>query len=531
MKGKRGLSLCLIIALALLASINLSKPTAYGASATLQAADSISGNNVIRLNLFDSFTLNMTIKGVTDMAGYDFKFYWNATVLNCTGYRSSPPYVSPFEAMNNVTIWSRNSTGRYWLTVVSLSGGSTGDFVVAQLDFSVIGAGQSVLSFSDVVLGDSLAQPIPCTPISGSFATIISDIAVVNAIPKSPTAKIGSTVEVDVEVQNRGNVLASSTISVFFGRVVNSSIGNLSLISAQTLTDLAVGESQNLVYEWNTAGVEQGNYSLYANATRMDGEFNVANNEVFGGFVDLATGEKHDVAVLQFAANSTILVEGETARLTIDLKNQGWTNEGNFTLNVYSNNSLLYTQQVTDISVGRTRRYLYNWSTSGLSGHYNFVANITISDIDLFNNQKTLLLVVTKAPIAAFTISPTAPSAYQEVTFDASASTDPSGSVENMNYTWDFGDSTYLGHGKIVTHWYSEPGNYTVKLTLTDETGLTYVSSRPLTNSSQTQHEVTIKATSAPIISGDMLTLAAVIVIIIEVLALAFVVIKRKPRT
>ena len=54
-----------------------------------------------------------------------------------------------------------------------------------------------------------------------------------------------------------------------------------------------------------------------------------------------------------------------------------------------------------------------------------------------------------------------------EVPFDASGSTDD---TEIISYEWDFGDGT-TGAGVNPTHYYSETGNYTVTLTVTDRAG------------------------------------------------------------
>jgi len=54
------------------------------------------------------------------------------------------------------------------------------------------------------------------------------------------------------------------------------------------------------------------------------------------------------------------------------------------------------------------------------------------------------------------------------VQFDGSTSTDPDGSV--TNYAWDFGDGN-SGTGVGPVHIYNAPGNYTVQLTVTDDSG------------------------------------------------------------
>src|SRR5439155_21290792 len=54
------------------------------------------------------------------------------------------------------------------------------------------------------------------------------------------------------------------------------------------------------------------------------------------------------------------------------------------------------------------------------------------------------------------------------VTFDATASTDPDGSI--ASYSWDFGDGTG-DQGVSVVHAYTAPGTYTITLTVTDNRG------------------------------------------------------------
>ena len=73
-------------------------------------------------------------------------------------------------------------------------------------------------------------------------------------------------------------------------------------------------------------------------------------------------------------------------------------------------------------------------------------------------------------PIASFTHSPENPRVGEEITFDASSSTDSDGEI--ISYEWDFGDENY-GTGEVAFHSYSSVGDYTVILTVTDDEGAT----------------------------------------------------------
>jgi hypothetical protein len=78
-------------------------------------------------------------------------------------------------------------------------------------------------------------------------------------------------------------------------------------------------------------------------------------------------------------------------------------------------------------------------------------------------------------PVPSFTYTPTDPIFNEAVTFNASASYHPNGTIET--YTWDFGDGT-SGTGKIVNHTYTAQGIYTVVLNVTDSEGLWLTASK-----------------------------------------------------
>lgn len=83
-------------------------------------------------------------------------------------------------------------------------------------------------------------------------------------------------------------------------------------------------------------------------------------------------------------------------------------------------------------------------------------------------------------PSAAFSFSPEEPVTTEEVIFDASESTDTGGAI--ASFEWDFdGDGAFEASGERVTTRFTEPGDQTVTLRVTDTAGNTATASKSLT--------------------------------------------------
>ena len=111
----------------------------------------------------------------------------------------------------------------------------------------------------------------------------------------------------------------------------------------------------------------------------------------------------------------------------------------------------------------------------------NYTVSLTVTDDDGATDSASTVIQVTTAPVpnqaptASFTATPTSGDAPLPVSFNASASSDPDGTI--VSYCWNFGDGATTT-GVSRSHTYGSAGNYTATLTVTDDDGATDSSSR-----------------------------------------------------
>lgn len=102
-----------------------------------------------------------------------------------------------------------------------------------------------------------------------------------------------------------------------------------------------------------------------------------------------------------------------------------------------------------------------------------YTASLTVTDDDGANDTDSLIVTVVNLDPTATIDALTQPNPefilprIHLLTFEGTA-TDPG--FDTFNYQWDFDDGNYAS-GNIVTHLFSEPGIYTVTLSVTDDDG------------------------------------------------------------
>lgn len=93
--------------------------------------------------------------------------------------------------------------------------------------------------------------------------------------------------------------------------------------------------------------------------------------------------------------------------------------------------------------------------------------------ISVGSESKSATINVINEPIAIITYKPEFPGVSQDITFNGSESFSPEG-LNITGYKWDFGNGK-IGNGSIAKTSYNKTRDYTVKLTVTDQSGISGV--------------------------------------------------------
>ncbi|RLC79204.1 MAG: hypothetical protein DRJ03_23935 [Chloroflexi bacterium] len=105
---------------------------------------------------------------------------------------------------------------------------------------------------------------------------------------------------------------------------------------------------------------------------------------------------------------------------------------------------------------------------AGFADENSFVDYSIMSEDNLILAGNLIVWLALASPVPVVTYEPLDPYVGEVITFDASKSYDPDGTI--VSYEWDFGDGS-TANGSVVTHAYKKSGTFTVTLTLTDDDG------------------------------------------------------------
>jgi PKD repeat protein len=175
---------------------------------------------------------------------------------------------------------------------------------------------------------------------------------------------------------------------------------------------------------------------------------------------------------------------GDTVDIRVRIDNIGTLDvPGNYTVELLSGETALEIAFPPDIAAGKSGELWFHWAAN-LTGNLTLTVAVdrpgSLAELDDNNNNASFQLYVNIPPLAVIGMVPAdgRPFVEQSVLFNASASSDPDGSV--ASYLWSFGDRTFAST-REVSHIYKTDGTYSVTLNVTDNDGAWTLAARSLT--------------------------------------------------
>jgi len=279
-------SLIIILLIVLSMTISL-KTTGATGSATIQLVPQTS-----TVEGGTTFTVNLTVTNVTNLAVWEFRLFYLNTILNCTnavegpflGTGGSPQYFT-----FNVTS-AYNATDGCLLFGATLIGpvpGVNGSGTLATITFQALAAGNTSLHFDNNPTWNFLLDssppprnPIPYTTVDGTVqvtpGVAVHDLAVTAMTPLKTIVGHTYPDEINVTTKNLGGYTEIFNLTLYVNATIIGTINNIVVESATAITNTFI---------WNTTSYANGNYTLSAYAWPVAGETDTSNNLLVGGWV------------------------------------------------------------------------------------------------------------------------------------------------------------------------------------------------------------------------------------------------------
>jgi len=219
-----------------------------------------------------TFSVDINISDVEYVYTWSLNMNWTASVLNVSSVTEGD-----FLKNQGSTSFKFDETAGSLYVNSTLTGapagGVSGAGVLVTVTFKVMAVGSTSIDITKGVLLQNDGTFIPHKVIGhGYFNNILRDIAINNIdVPSSVT--VGSEVNVNVVVKNKGTVVEDVTVTVnVTGTNYAKSLGTKSYQS------LAASTNTTLTFTWSTSDVSTGNYTVRAATNVVPDEANTSDN-------------------------------------------------------------------------------------------------------------------------------------------------------------------------------------------------------------------------------------------------------------
>jgi hypothetical protein len=333
--------------------------------------------NVQDIAVGNTFVITLRVADVQNLYTWQAMILFNPGLLNCTS--ATIPADSVFAGQTQIPVAPIiDNVGGSVTAGVSLIGlGSfTGSGKLCQIEFKVLGLGNSSLNYSlpygtDTFLLDSDLNVMSSLLQNGFFINVTPppqethDVAVTGLSVSDDHPKQGQNVTMTVDVKNNGTL--PETFSV---QVTNDTI----VIGTQMVTALASGASTTLTFVWNTSAATIGAHTITATATGVSSDANPAND---AASKTVTVVSPRDVAVTGLSVSDDHPKQGQNVTMTVDVKNNGTLPE-TFSVQVTNDTIVIGTQMVTALASGASTTLTFVWNTSAATiGAHTITATAT----------------------------------------------------------------------------------------------------------------------------------------------------------
>jgi hypothetical protein len=276
------------------------------------------------------------------------------------------------------------------------------------------------------------------------------------------------TAQLRLRIENTGE---SQRITV--GAALVKAATGVTVKQLPALTLAAPADTSSATLRLPTRGIPNGDY--YADVVISDIAGKVLDKKQVGLRLGIPEGKLTglEVAPQQFRV-------GDAVKLSLDFKNTGSTTLSGrsiFEIRVKDSVVARLTRDFEGLAPGKSRQFTDSWKTGGARENVLYRVVGYVSYEATATPAEQVVISTNAKPSAVFTVAPETLAAGQEVKFDASGSKDTDGKV--TRWQWEFGDGGET-EGVTVNRAYSEPGEFPVTLTVTDDGGRSATATRML---------------------------------------------------
>ena len=288
---------------------------------------------------------------------------------------------------------------------------------------------------------------------------IKTGVSITEAHPTQTNFEPGARAQVLVKLANQDepqDVLVKATVRKAF------TLDKVADIPAKTVSGL--GRTDSVLLEWPTRGRASGDYTF--DVIVRDRSDNRLAREMAPFRLGTPAGE-----VTEFTATPQFFKLGDDVRLKLKFRNSGSAPlAGTCVFRVMRDAGIVeeLRQEMPVLKPGASKTFTQSWNTDGAEKGAAYYALGFVEFEGMASEPKSLMLSTNRFPTARFSPEPETTEAGVQVLFDATASADEDGTIEQ--FRWEFDDGA-RATDSITAHTFQLPGAYDVSLTVVDDEG------------------------------------------------------------